>query len=155
MISWADIHDYSLFKSEIVLYFLNCLLLSQNIQFVYILEILATCPWSCTCCTPQLQDDWQPITATSKMLIRQLRHLHMLEVALNLIDSSRGQWLAWHLWGSHFAHGTQLRIIPFAPELHQGSTFLHTLPTKSHNLIGYYQLKWYRSKDAPLETDPI
>ena len=52
---WADIHDYSLFCSEIVLNFLNCMLLAQNIQFVYIVEILAACPWSCTCCTPRLQ----------------------------------------------------------------------------------------------------
>ena len=65
MISWADIHGYGLFQSEIVLYFLNCPLLQQNIQIVYILEMLAACPWSCTCCTPWLQDDWQPITATT------------------------------------------------------------------------------------------
>ena len=118
VISWADIHDYGLFQSEIVLYFLNCLLLSQNIQIVYIfLDMLATCPWSCMCCTPQLQDDWQPITATSEMLIGLLGHLHMLEVTLNLIDSSRGQRSAWHLWGSSFAHEDATEDPPFCTRI--------------------------------------
>ena len=152
---WADIQVYGLFQSEIVLYFLNYIPSSENIWIVYILEMLAACPWSCTCCTPQLQDDWQPITATSKMLIGQLRHLHMLEVILNLIGSSRGQRLAWHLWGSSFAHGMQLRILPFAPESHRRSTFLHMLPIKSLNLIGPHHQERHRSKDTPSEANPI
>ena len=53
--------------------------------------MLAVCPWICTCYSPWLQDNGQPITANPEMLIGQLRHLHVLEVILNLIDSSRGQ----------------------------------------------------------------
>ena len=140
---------------EIALYFLNCPLSSKYIQIVYIFRMLAACPWVARAVHLWLQDDWQPITATSKMLIGQLRHLHMLEVILSLIDSSRGQRSAWHLWGSNFAHGMQLRILPFAPESHRGSTFLHMLPMKSSNLIGPHQRERHWSKDTPLVADPI
>ena len=77
--------------------------LPQNTNLFLILETLAACPWSCTCCTSHRQIIDSPSLQSSQMLIGQLGHLHVLEVTPNMIDSSRGQRLVLHLWGSMFA----------------------------------------------------
>ena len=63
----------------------------KNTQVVYIYRNTSHLPMKLHMLyITETKDDWQPITATSEMLISQLGHLHMLEVTVSLIDSSRG-----------------------------------------------------------------